>query len=162
MTMTSTLRPVPLRQVMLAGVAAGALDLVLAFSISTAVRGSFVPGKVLQSIAAGAVGDASKEGGLRIWAAGAVLHFLIALIWASIYALSTRRIPPVRSLRVALGPAKTGLLYGLVVWASMRFIVVPLSHAPSGPLKFSAVLVAMVVGHMLMVGLPIALISERD
>lgn len=158
----SSLRPVPFNRVVAAGLAAGALDLVLAFSISTAVRGSFVPGKVLQSIAAGAVGDAAKEGGARIWAAGAVLHFLIAFIWAGIYAISTRQVAPVTALRLALGPAKTGLVYGAVVWASMRFIVVPLSLAQSGPLKFSTVLVAMVVGHMLMVGLPIALISERD
>ncbi|MES2306257.1 MAG: hypothetical protein V4558_12155 [Gemmatimonadota bacterium] len=162
MMLDSSLRPVPLDRVIRAGLAAGALDLVLALSISFAVRGTFIPGKVLQSIAAGAVGDAAKEGGMRIWAAGAVLHFTIALIWAAIYAVSTRRIAPLRELRLALGPARTGLIFGLVVWAAMRFIVVPLSHAPSGPLKFSAVLVAMVVGHMVMVGLPIALISEGD
>ncbi|MEO5800948.1 MAG: hypothetical protein ABIZ70_03060 [Gemmatimonadales bacterium] len=156
------LAPVPLDRVVRAGLAAGALDLVLALGITFAVRGTIVPGKVLQSIAAGAVGDAAKEGGVRIWAAGAVLHFTIALIWAAIYAFSTRRLPPVRSLRMALGPARTGLLFGLVVWASMRFIVVPLSHAPSNAFKFSAVMVAMVVGHMVMIGLPIALISERD
>ncbi|MES2125069.1 MAG: hypothetical protein V4503_10330 [Gemmatimonadota bacterium] len=149
-------------QVLAAGAVAAILDFALACAIGFGVRGVIAPAKVLQGIASGAIGpDVAAEGGWRIWAAGAVLHFTIALIWAAIYAVSTRRIAPIRALRLGLGPARSGLLFGFVVWAAMRFLVVPLSHARSGPLVFSGVLVAMVTGHMLLVGLPIALISER-
>lgn len=154
--MSSVDRPLPSpSRILVAGATAGTLDLLFAICLSAAVRGSFAVDKVLISIASGVYGPAAKEGGAGVLAAGVLLHFLIATIWAALYAFAVSRLGAVRALVQRFGTTMAGALYGVTVWAGMRFVVVPLSHAPSGPLKLTWVLPVMIVGHMLFVGLPV-------
>lgn len=159
--MPSTTPFLSARRILVAGAVAGALDLLFAFCLSAAVRGSFAVDKVLVSIASGIYGPAAQEGGARVLVAGVVLHFLIATVWAALFAAAMTWAAPVRALAARLGPLATGALYGVTVWAGMRFVVVPLSHAASGPLKLTWVLPVMIAGHVLFVGIPIVGIVGR-
>ena len=142
------------RAIVWGGLLAGLGDIAFAFVVS-GLRG-VGPVRVLQSVAGGLLGRAAAEGGLATAALGAVLHLLIAFIWATVYWLASRK------LRVLVRhPVVCGLLYGAVVYFFMYFVVLPLSaiyfplnRTPSSILLNSA-------GHMLLVGLPIALAASK-
>ena len=137
------------------GLLAGAGDITFAFVVN-GLRG-VGPERVLQSVASGLLGEAAKEGGLAAAALGAALHFLIAFIWATVYWLLSRR------LKVLVRrPVVCGLLYGFAVYAFMYLVVVPLSAAYFKP-TFTPYTVSLNgAGHMLLVGLPIALAARRQ
>ena len=140
------------RAIGLGGLLAGLGDITFAFVVWRSIG----PVRVLQSVASGLLGAAAREGGLATAALGAVLHFTIAFIWATVFWLASRR------LKVLVRhPVICGLLYGVVVYAFMYCVVLPLSaiHA-SLPRDTSAILLSS-TGHALLVGLPIALAARR-
>ena len=147
-------RPRAARAIAWGGLLAGVGDITFAFVV--AWLGGVGPVRVLQSVAGGLMGRAAREGGLATAALGGVLHFLIALVAAAVYWLASRR------LKVLVRrPVLCGLLYGAAVYLFMYFVVLPLSaiyfplsRAPSSIMLNSA-------GHMLLVGLPIALAARR-
>ena len=113
------------------------------------------PIQVLQYIASGAFGPAAFEGGLVTAAAGAVFHFLIALVAAAVYVTGATRLTVLRRQWIA-----AGLLYGMWVWGFMAFGVLPLTRVtaitPTVPLLLNGV-----IGHAIFVGLPIAYFARR-
>ena len=141
-----------------AGLAAGTLDLCLAALIQVLVAHRINVPRILQSIASGLLGRASFDGGARSAALGLVLHYLIAAIWAGIFlAVVARSALVSRLIGRTRGLVGAGLAYGVVVWAGMHFIVVPLSRASSN-MRFTWVTALMIAGHALLVGLPIVLV----
>ncbi|MET0650438.1 MAG: hypothetical protein ABW208_27840 [Pyrinomonadaceae bacterium] len=142
------------RAIVWGGLLAGVGDITFAFVVSW-LRG-VGPVRVLQSVAGGLLGRAAAEGGLATAALGALLHFLIAFIWAAVYWLASRR------LKVLVEhPVVCGLLYGAVVYFFMYFVVLPLS-AIYFPLSRAALSILLnAAGHMLLVGLPIALAASK-
>jgi hypothetical protein len=147
-------KPRAARAIAWGGLLAGLGDITFAFVVN-GLRGAG-PVRVLQSVASGLLGEAAKEGGLAAAALGAVLHFLIAFIWAAVYWLAGRR------LKVLVRhPVVCGLLYGFAVYAFMYLVVVPLSAAYFKP-TFTPYTVSLNgAGHMLLVGLPIALAASK-
>lgn len=113
------------------------------------------PVQVLQYIASGALGKASFEGGLATAGLGALLHFLIAFAVAAIYVLASRAIPLLRLAAVGFG-----ILYGVLVYAVMNYVVLPFSAV--APSAFSLpMFLDGIIGHALLVGLPVALYARR-
>ncbi|HEV7889675.1 MAG TPA: hypothetical protein VGP08_03500 [Pyrinomonadaceae bacterium] len=152
----STDRPSAARAILWGGLIAGAIDITYACVFSYLRRG-VPPGQILQSVASGALGKAAFDGGTPTAALGLLFHFLIALIWAAIYYLASRK------LRVlARVPYVCGVVYGLLIFAVMNYVVIPLSAAPFGapPPPSPAFSVGLLV-HMLGIGLPIALATRR-
>jgi hypothetical protein len=147
-------RPRAARAIGWGGLLAGLGDITFAFVVS-GLRG-VGPVRVLQSVASGLLGEAAKDGGPATAALGAVLHFLIAFIWATVFWLLSRR------LRVLVQhPVLCGLLYGFAVYAFMYLVVLPLSAAYFKP-TFTPYTVSLNgAGHMLLVGLPIALAASK-
>ena len=147
-------KPRAARAIVWGGVLAGVGDIAFAFVVS-GLRG-VGPVRVLQSVASGLLGRAAAEGGLATAALGAVLHFLIAFIWAAVYWVASRR------LKVLVQhPVVCGLLYGFAVYAFMYLVVLPLSAAYFKP-TFTPYTVSLNgAGHMLLVGLPIALAAYK-
>ncbi|HEX8560598.1 MAG TPA: hypothetical protein VF668_21055 [Pyrinomonadaceae bacterium] len=142
------------RAILWGGLLAGAGDIAFAFVVS-GLRG-VGPVRVLQSVAGGLLGPAAREGGLAAAALGGALHFLIAAAAAAAYWLASRR------LRVLVRrPVTCGLLYGVAVYFVMNFVVVPLSAAYFKPSHAPSALLLNSAGHMLLVGLPIALAVRR-
>lgn len=142
------------RAILWGGLLAGVGDITFAFVVN-GLRG-VGPVSVLQAVAGGVLGGGALEGGLAAAALGGALHFFIALCAAAVYWLASRGLGVLVRRAVVCG-----LLYGVAVYLFMDFVVVPLSaayfkpsHAPSAMLLNSA-------GHMLLVGLPIALAARR-
>ena len=144
-------------RVLRAGLLAGALDLCLALIVQFTVAHRVNLIRILQAIASGLLGPAARDGGVGSASLGLLLHLSIATIWAGIYFGAARRLGWLSGITQTLrARVTTGLGYGLVVWAGMNLVVVPLSRAQSG-LGLNLATAMILVGHTLFVGLPIAL-----
>ncbi|MFC3552045.1 hypothetical protein ACFOLC_13625 [Lysobacter cavernae] len=137
-----------------AGLVAATLDILYATGF-WALRG-VDPTRVWQSIAAGLLGKASFSGGADTATLGLALHYLIALAMAAAYFIAARRLP-----KLWQQPWRYGALYGLLLYAVMNLIVVPLSAAPGGGAKPMLWVVLSLLAHVLLVGLPIAWCARR-
>jgi hypothetical protein len=132
-----------------AGVA-GTLDIA---ATGTVMRAQGVPfTRLLQFVASEALGPSATEGGGRTAGVGLALHFLVAAVWATIYAIAGDAWPILLAW-----PLLFGMLFGLVVHLVMSRIVVPLSRAAKRPFTWKSWLTQLVI-HMVCVGLPIALV----
>ena len=140
------------RAIVWGGLLAGVGDITFAFVVWRSIG----PVRVLQSVASGLLGAAAREGGLATAALGAVLHFTIAFIWATVFWLASRRLK-------VLGrhPVVGGLLYGGVVYLFMYFVVLPLSAIRANLPHDASSILLNAAGHMLLVGLPIALAAYK-
>lgn len=151
---SSTVRSRSLWQaVVWGGLVAGTLDAVdgvIAFGTQ-----GLNPIQVLQYIASGMLGKASFEGGIITAALGCVLHYSIAFVAAAVYVVASRWIPALKKQAVAFG-----LLYGVAVYFFMNYLVLPLSAVGPRPFKLGLFLNG-VIGHALLVGLPIAWFARR-
>jgi uncharacterized membrane protein YagU involved in acid resistance len=112
---------------------------------------------MLQGIASGLLGASAFEGGTATAALGLVLHFTIAFGAATVFLLASRRIP-----LLLRRPIAGGLAYGLMVWAFMQFVVLPLSLVRTGPLPPWPVLLNLLFIHAVGVGLPIGWCAARS
>lgn len=147
-------RPRAGRAVVWGGLLAGLGDITFAFV--TAGLNGVGPVRVLQSVAGGLLGAAAREGGLATAALGGVLHFLIAFAWATVYWLAGRRLGV-----LVRRPVVCGLLYGAFVYFFMYFVVLPLSAIYFKPSRELSSVLLNSAGHMLLVGLPIALAARK-
>ena len=147
-------RPRAFNAILYGGLAVGVLD-GLAAVILTLLNGRS-PSRMFQGIAKGLIGDASLNGGWATVLLGVSLHFLIALIWATIYYGASVRLPT-----LIRRPAVWGPIYGVVVFLAMQLIVLPLSAIRKPPFSFAAPLQGIVV-HIVCVGLPIAFFAWRS
>jgi hypothetical protein len=136
--------------------AVGILDLLDAF-LFFGIRSGVPPVRILQSIAAGVLGRASFSGGWPAALLGLALHFFIALVVVLVYLLASRRLPLLTRYAV---PA--GLLYGIAVYLTMTFAVVPASAAGGGGMPPWPVALNGVLIHMFGVGLPAALAARAE
>ena len=144
--------------ILVAGLVAGTFDIAYA-CIFSYVRRGVPPAAVFRSVAAGALGSGAREGGVKIAILGLCFHFLIALIWASVYFLASR------VLRFMITHAIiSGILYGVCVYLVMYGIVLRVSaiHATAYPWSYPwPVLIGNVLIHTLGIGLTIALVVRK-
>jgi uncharacterized membrane protein YagU involved in acid resistance len=132
------------------------LDITQAF-IAFGIQNRVPPPRILQSVASGLLGPKAFQGGAQTAALGLFLHFLIAFIWAAIYYLASRQIA-----FLTHRPVIAGLLYGEFVWLMMNCVVVPLSAIHRWPPATNpASIITGPIGHLFLVGLPIALAIAR-
>lgn len=130
------------------------LDAVLFFWLRSATP----PMRIFQSIAAGLLGRASYQGGWRTALAGVALHFAIAFGIVLTYFAASRIIPVLRRRAVLFG-----ILYGLIVYAVMNYVVIPLSAIPPRTAAIPApVLINGLLIHAFGVGLPAALFARAS
>jgi hypothetical protein len=138
------------------GLIAGTLDITGA-CVSSWLRFRVSPVRVLQSVASGLLGPAAYTGGAKTAALGLALHFVIATIWTVVFYFASRK------LRFLIQqPIVWGLVYGVIVYAFMNFVVLPLSRFPPSrtPPTLSGRLIGLLI-IMFCIGLPIALIVRR-
>jgi hypothetical protein len=114
-----------------------------------AVRG-VPPGRVFQGIAAGLLGREAFRGGVTTAMLGVLLHLFIAFVVVTTYFVISSRLTILRR-RVAL----YGPIYGVLVYAFMNLVVLPLSAAGGGRTTWPFVLGGLAI-HALGVGLPAA------
>ena len=145
----------PTLAILVGGLLCGIFDITFAF-LYYGMPG-FKWEAVLHSVAAGLVGrTASVNGGMKTAALGLVLHFVVAFSAAAVYFIASR------ALKIMVQHAVIfGLLYGIVVFVFMNWIVLPHSALRSKLPQLTSALIIPVIGHMLLVGLPIALSVKK-
>ena len=124
------------------GLVAGSLDLTQA----CVLFGWDIP----LSIAGGLLGPRAFHGGAGIYVLGVLLHFFIAFCFAAFYYAVSRRLVFLKEHWVVCG-----LAYGAGVEEVMSLVVLPLSalHA-RGPYELHDLIAGLLV-HMVVMGLPI-------
>ena len=142
-----------LEAISLATLLSGTLDLT---ATSTLLRSQGVPvRRLLQTIASGALGASSFQGGKKTAFAGLLFHFFIAFLASVVYYASSRK------LRALLThPLISGVIYGAAVHLVMSRAVLPLSAAPKREFSPKTFLTQLII-HILCVGLPIALVVSH-
>lgn len=106
-------------------------------------------------MAAGLLGrESAIDGGLATAGLGLAIHFVIAFVVASVFYLASRKL-----VFLTQHPVISGLLYGVLVYGFMYWIVMPLAYPVVSP-SLSRDVTAVCV-HMILIGLPIALIVRR-
>jgi uncharacterized membrane protein YagU involved in acid resistance len=143
-----------LSAILIGGAIGGTLDITYAIGFS-AMRG-VPPMRILQSVASGLLGAPAFSGGMLTAGLGFALHFFIAFAAAAIFYLASRAMPILTRHSII-----AGLIYGLLIYAVMNLVVLPLSAYPR---KVSFPLVVLMTGlfvHMFFIGLPISLAVRR-
>jgi hypothetical protein len=144
-----------LRSILQGGSIAGVLDAVngvVAFGLVLGMN----PIQVLQYIASGVLGVGAFQGGLATAALGALLHFAIAFVVAGVYVAVSRRLTALTK-----HPFVYGASYGVAVYVFMNYVVLPFSAVPRSGFSI-ALLLNGLIGHALLVGLPIAWAARRN
>lgn len=142
------------RAIFWSGLVAGSLDIlfVIVFYGAQGVPAQ----RILQSVAAGALGrEAAQAGGWGTALLGLGFHFLIAYAFAAAFCLAASRWP-----RLLQAPWLVGPLYGVVVWLVMQRVVLPFTAVPPAsfpPPRWMPVFIA----HLTVVGPPIVLLARR-
>ena len=128
-----------------------ALDAVVAFRLALGLG----PITIYQFVASGLLGPAAFGGGVPAALLGLACHCLIALGAATTFVLAATRRPAL--LR---NPIPWGLAFGVGVWLFMGMVVLPLSRVQHSPFHLGLTING-ILGHALLVGLPIALAARR-
>jgi uncharacterized membrane protein YagU involved in acid resistance len=167
-----------LTTILIAGLAAGAMDITYAFVVYGPLSYQMSPVEVLQSVAAGWLGkDAANAGGATTALLGLATHFMIATVMAAVFVLVATRWPALKHNAVMWA-----LIYGFGLYVVMSYVVVPLSAAHRSQhfaadaqeimsrleVSFSSIrpkdrwqLLGTLFTHMVFVGLPISLLNRR-
>jgi hypothetical protein len=151
---TSLPPPRAFEAIVYGGLTVGVLDILDAITFF-GLWGGMTPMSVLQSVAGGLYGREAFKGGIKIAALGLCLHFLNATLIATAFYILCRILPKLTQYAVS-----AGLAYGVAVYFVMTYFVVP--HSAYGPRTRPIPWPSQVnglVGHALLVGLPIALIA---
>lgn len=135
----------------LATIIAGTLDILVALLLARQ------PAKILlQTIASAVIGERAFGGGWTTALAGLALHYLLALGMAGLFVfeIATRR-------PVARHPLRGAMLYGVVLWAVMYLVVLPLRWPASYPRFTLGGTAVQLFCHVFLVGLPIGWATSR-
>lgn len=129
------------RVLILGGVVLGVLDGLDAV-IFFGLRGISAT-RIFQGIASHLIGSGARQGGIATTALGVALHFFIAFSVVFVYHRASRRLPVLVD-----HPIVCGALYGLVVYAVMNYVVVPLTpggayRIPKWPVLLNGLLIHM-------------------
>jgi len=135
-----------------AGLIAGILDITSAFVIA-GIKGTGSI-RMLQGIASGLLGQRSFEGGMASAGLGLAIHFLLAFTAAAVFYAASQKLSSLTQHVVV-----SGLLYGIAVYIVMYWMVVPLAF-PNARHSMSRDVTAVII-HIVLIGLPIALVVRR-
>ena len=112
------------------------------------------PFHVLQYVASGVFGPSTINGGLVYVVVGVMFHFVIAYTFAFFFFFIYPKVGYIKNNIIV-----AGLVYGLSIWLFMNAIILPNSNIPKSPMDFVSVTEAL--WHMVLVGLPIAIITDK-
>ena len=140
------------KPIAIATAVAGTLDILFAM-ILTVFFGREI-GNMLRYVGSGPFPQAT-EMGTNGAILGLLVHFALMAIMAAVYVIAAQRMPALLQR-----PIQWGVLYGLVTYVVMNWLIVPMRF--DTPLPPSALSIAtQLFAHILLVGIPIALITAR-
>jgi hypothetical protein len=130
----------------------GTLDILLAVML-TLTRGK-APADMLRFVASGPFPDAVNWG-----AAGSILglvvHYTLMAVMVAWFVIAARNVPALTDK-----PWLAGLIYGLITYAVMNLVVLPLRFPAAWPPKPMGI-ATQLFAHIVLVGLPTAYITRR-
>jgi uncharacterized membrane protein YagU involved in acid resistance len=142
-----------------AGLIAGALDIVAA-CLQAYLKSDTPPMQVLRGVASGAFDPKTFSSPALLALCGLLIHFFIAISFTFVFFFLAKQIPSLVKY-----PIPIGIIYGLFVWAAMRFIILPyLSRLNPKPIvgqeaiKNAAIAAGIIV---VCVGIPVALLAKK-
>jgi hypothetical protein len=157
--MTHQPKPSLVKIILLAGLIAGALDITAACVNAYINNPKVTPDLVLRGVASGVFGPQARTGGNEMIFFGLLFHFIIATGFAALFVLLSQKLRFLTKHFVI-----SGLIYGIVVWAIMSLVVVPLSQVTAPPIwkrfVWNKALVQVLI-LMFMIGLPIAWVTKH-
>lgn len=115
-----------LSRLVAAGLAGGAVDFV--YATGMALADGRPATRPWRTVAGGWLGRGAAEGGSAVVALGVTTHFGIALVMAAAYVFVARRLGI-----VARRPLATAPVYGLILYAGMYLVVLPLRWPQAFP-----------------------------
>lgn len=143
-----------LRAILVGGSIAAALDIL--FAITWAAINGRTPVWLLQTVATGLLGESAYSGGMGTAVLGLAGHFAMSFGWAALFVAAASRLPALVAKPWFAGPA-----FGILVFFTMRLVVLPLSAFPY-PVSFSQPGATYdLLSHMFLFGLPIALVAAK-
>ena len=145
-----------LRSIVLGGLIIGIADAIVYHWFVSSVLEGYPLMSVYQYLASGALGNAAFAGGIGTALLGMLFHFFVSFVVAAVFILSADRIPLLRRYAIP-----GSLVYGFGVFIVMNLIVLPLSAAPPLPAPTMPQLMAMIVDHLIVIGLPLGIIVRR-
>lgn len=136
-----------------AGLIAGILDITAA-SIQTYIKGG-EPIRMLKGIASGVFGPQATSGGAMMAVWGLIFHFIIAISFTFFFFFLAKQIPS-----LVKSPLPVAIVYGIFMWAFMKFIVLRLAFPTWKPpvLKDAAIACAILI---VCIGIPITLLARK-
>jgi hypothetical protein len=136
------------------GLVVGALDALDAI-VFFGLRGA-TPVRIFQSIAAGFLGRASFQGGMRAALLGLTVHFVVAFSIVAAYYVAGRNVPV-----LVRRPLVCGAAYGVLVYFFMNRVVIPLSAIGTPAFSWSPFVNGIAI-HVAGIGIPAALFVARS
>ncbi|MDQ8755701.1 hypothetical protein RCO27_05615 [Sphingosinicella sp. LHD-64] len=130
--------------------AAGTLDILFA-AILTLAYGR-APANMLRYVASGPFPPATEWGAAGA-ALGLAVHFTLMAVMVAAYVFAATRMPALTAQ-----PLKWGVIYGLVTYALMNLVVVPMRWPAAFPPSAMSI-ATQLFAHIVLVGLPIAWIT---
>lgn len=140
-----------LTNILITGLVAGTLDIFAAIFLLAGGNAA----AVLKYIASGAFGQTALVGGSEIIVLGLIFHYAIALGWTAAFFLLYPKLPFLRRNKWLNAAA-----YGVLVWALMNLVVLPLANITPRVFTASGVLINAAI-LVVCVGLPVALLADR-
>ena len=142
-----------------AGLIAGSLDIVAA-CIQAYLKIDTPPMQVLRGVASGAFDPKTFSSPALLALCGLLIHFFIAISFTFFFFFLAKQIPTLVKY-----PVPIGILYGVFVWATMRFIILPyISRLNPKPIvgqeaiKNAAIAAGIIV---ICIGIPVALLARK-
>jgi uncharacterized membrane protein YagU involved in acid resistance len=112
------------------------------------------PTRVFLFIASGVFGKAAYTNGSAMIVAGIIFHFLVAYIFTILFFLLFPRLKFMRWSKFL-----TGVCYGILIWTTMNFVVLPLSHTPKLPFQLKPALTGVSI-LIVAIGLPLSFLAN--
>ena len=144
---------------LIAGLIAGALDITAACIQAYSKTGT-TPSQVLKYVASGAVDPKTFSNDAMLTVVGLIVHFIIAISFTFFFFFLAKQIP-----LLVKYPIPVGILYGVFVWGTMRFIILPyISRLNQKPIvgqeaiKNAAIAAGIIV---VCVGIPVVLLARK-
>lgn len=139
-------------KVLLAGIIVGTLDITAAM-LQFYLKTEKDPLTVLKFVASGVFGTAALKGGADMIAWGFLFHYIIAMSFTIFFFWLCNKFPSLLTHRLI-----TGIGYGILAWAFMRFIVLPLSLTNQQPFNLTAAIIAASI-IVVCIGIPLSFMA---
>jgi hypothetical protein len=152
-TQVYTKKPSAIAAILLTWLMAGTFDGIAAM-LWTAYYTHSISLELFRGVASGIFGQAAFTGGKIMIVYGILLHYSIALLFTITWFLSYPLFNSILRYKIVIA-----IFYGIVTWAIMDLVVLPLSNLPKQPFNITTAITGCVI-LMFTIGLTVTLMAH--